>query len=175
MQSLLEVISETNSWYSIEQTLVPFLLRSVGLSMDIQSEDTFVILQSGEYVFLDIPEVQKLGMIFESTPPLPLTLLCYILSSLLEAVYEHCQFVKGYSTSTDVAKFCGHLVWNLCNLTVQMLSQSSEHRSCTTGLLLPSLLKAFTFKSSFEACVQAKKCSISRCGKISAQLYSCWC
>ncbi|XP_074269533.1 uncharacterized protein LOC141592672 [Silene latifolia] len=162
---LLEVICEISSWDVMEQSLVPFLLRSVVLSMDVnQSEHSFIIRRSGEYVFLGIRELKTSDTVSES-PHLPLTLSCYILSSLLEAATEKCQSVKGYSTSTDVfcpEKFGGHLVWNLCNLTIQMLSQSPEHRSCTAGLLLPSLFKAFTFKCTFEVCVQGKRCNISR-------------
>ncbi|KAH9607099.1 hypothetical protein KSS87_005028 [Heliosperma pusillum] len=166
VQSLLEIICETNSWDVMEQSLVPFLLRSVVLSMDVNGcEHSFVIRRSSEYVFLGIRELQTSGTVSESIPLLTLTLSCYILSSLLEAATEKCQSVKGYSTSTNVLcpeKFGGHLVWNLCNLTIQMLSQSSEHRSCTAGLLLPSILKAFTFKCTFEVCVQGKRSNISR-------------
>ncbi|KAK9716282.1 hypothetical protein RND81_06G223200 [Saponaria officinalis] len=166
VQSLLEVISDTNSWDLVEKTLIPFLLKSVALSMDVdQSEDTFIVSWSGESVFLGIRELLELGTVYDIIPPLPLTLLCYILSSLLDAATENCQSVKGYSTSTDVfcaATFGGHLLWNLCNLTIQMFSQSSEHRSCAAGLLLPSLFKTFTFNCSIDVCVQGKTYHISR-------------
>ncbi|KAL9246886.1 hypothetical protein vseg_020367 [Gypsophila vaccaria] len=165
VQSLLDVISDTNSWDLVDKTFVPFLLRSVAISMDVNQSDRFIVRRSGVSVFLGIRELGALGTVYDSIPSLPLTLLCYVLSSLLEAATENSQSVKGYSTSTDVfcaATFGGHLLWNLCNLTLQMFLQSSEHRSCMVGLLLPSLFKAFTLNCSVDVCVEGERCHISR-------------
>lgn len=163
--SLIEVVNETNNWELMEATLVPFLLRSVGLSMDMhQNEDTYVIRWSAQCVFQTSKELHKLATVCENVPVLPLTLSCYILSCLLDAAIENYQAVKG-SLSMNVlyvGKFCGHLLWDLCNLSIRMLSQSLEHRSCAASSLLPSLYKAFASKCSFKVCIQGESYNIYR-------------
>ncbi|XP_021765778.1 uncharacterized protein LOC110730295 isoform X2 [Chenopodium quinoa] len=159
--SVLEVVSETNNWELIEASLVPILLRSVGFSMDMcQNEDKSVIIWSRCSIFQSSGDLQKLVNKSDNAPVLPLTLSCYILSCLLDAAAEKNQDMKGSSIPSET--FCGNLLWDLCNLTIQMLSQSLDHRSCTTSLLLPSIFKAFSSKCSYEVCIQGGNCCISR-------------
>uniref|UniRef100_A0A803L5M7 tRNA/rRNA methyltransferase SpoU type domain-containing protein n=1 Tax=Chenopodium quinoa TaxID=63459 RepID=A0A803L5M7_CHEQI len=163
--SVLEVVSETNNWELIEASLAPILLRSVGFSLDMcQNEDKSVIVWSRCSIFQSSRDLQKSVSICDNAPVLPLTLSCYILSRLLDAAAENYQAVKGSSISGNIQSetFCGNLLWDLCNLTIQMLSQSLDHRSCTTSLLLPSIFKAFSLKCSYEVCIQGESCCISR-------------
>ncbi|KAL2903102.1 putative methyltransferase TARBP1 [Bienertia sinuspersici] len=164
VEYLLEVVKETYNWELLEKTLIPILLRSVGLSMNLdQNEDNSFIIRSRLSVFQS-SRVQEVETICDNVPLLPLTLSCYLLSCLLDAATESYQRVEAGSMPGDVKAeaFCGHLLWDLCKLTIQMLSQSLEHRSCAASLLLPSIFKAFASKCSFEVCVQGESCFISR-------------
>lgn len=152
----------------MEATLVPILLGSVGFSMDIYQNEDKSVSKWSRCSFQSSRDTQKPINICDNAPLLPLTLSCYVLSCLLDAAAENCQAVKRSSISGDIQSetFCGHLLWDLCNLTIQMLSQSLDHRSCTTSLLLPSIFKVFSSKCSFEVCIQGESCYISRCSII---------
>ncbi|XP_021841519.2 uncharacterized protein [Spinacia oleracea] len=164
VESVLEVVIDTNSWELMEATLVPILLGSVGFSMDIYQNEDKSVSKWSRCSFQSSRDTQKPINICDNAPLLPLTLSCYVLSCLLDAAAENCQAVKRSSISGDIQSetFCGHLLWDLCNLTIQMLSQSLDHRSCTTSLLLPSIFKVFSSKCSFEVCIQGESCYISR-------------
>lgn len=132
-----------------------------------QNEDKSVIKWSRWSVFQN-SRVQKLDSICDNVPSLPLTLSCYILSCLLDAAIENYQAVKGSSIlgSVQVEAFFAHLLWDLCKLTIQMLSQSLDHRSCASSLLLPSIFKAFACRCSIEVCIQGETYYMSRCSII---------
>ncbi|CAO2837876.1 unnamed protein product [Amaranthus hypochondriacus] len=166
VECFLQVARETNNWELIETTLVPVLLRSVSLSMERnQNEEKSIIEWSRKFVFHRSRESLNSDSAFDFIPFLSLTLSSYILSCLLDAATEMYQTEKGPFISGNVFQaetFCGHLLWDLCNLTIQMLSQTLDHRSCTVSLLLPSIFKAFASKCSFEVCIQGENYCISR-------------
>lgn len=134
-----------------------------------QNEEKSIIEWSRKFVFHRSRESLNSDSAFDFIPFLSLTLSSYILSCLLDAATEMYQTEKGPFISGNVFQaetFCGHLLWDLCNLTIQMLSQTLDHRSCTVSLLLPSIFKAFASKCSFEVCIQGENYCISRCNII---------
>ncbi|KAK9275857.1 hypothetical protein L1049_023130 [Liquidambar formosana] len=170
---LFDVVIETNTWGVMEATLVPFFLKSVGLSMNMLHNDELAIYEWSRYsVFQGLnnrkndSEIDK-----QSTVSLsgyfPLSISCHILALILDAALRshepvstsESMLANGYCYAE---KFAGNLLWDLCNMTVRLLLQSLEHRSCTIGILLPSTLKAFVSHRSFEISVHGQKYIISR-------------
>lgn len=92
---------------------------------------------------------------------------CYMLTLILELVLGTLQSVGPTSKSNvadrDCAKmFAANLVWDLFNLTIEMLLQSLEHRSSAISFLLPSIFQAFDCHSAFEVSINGQKYVLSR-------------
>ncbi|KAL8152196.1 hypothetical protein V2J09_009956 [Rumex salicifolius] len=156
-ESLFELFTINNNWEVIEDTLVPFLLRSVATSMDLHPIDDTTIIKWSKYL---------VSSDLESTV-LPLSISCHILSSLLGASMHADQAVRSTSADSFAGEYCTEkLCWtllsDLCDMTIRMLLHSSEHRSCAVGLLFPTVLDAFASKCSFKIPVHGDACGISR-------------
>ncbi|GAB4834643.1 hypothetical protein Ancab_032906 [Ancistrocladus abbreviatus] len=172
MEYFCEVVIETNSWGIVEATLAPFLLKSVGLSMHmLQNKDTAIIewnthsdVHGLEHQLLELGITSKSR--FPVSGSFPLTISCHILVSLLDAALQkkHAggSTLAGFlANGHDGDQFPEHLLWDLCDMTIQMLLYSLEHRSCAVGLLLPAIFEAFS-NQSFEVSVCGGRHCISR-------------
>lgn len=168
-ESFVDVVIKTNSWGVLEETLVPFLIRSVGLSMGmLQNEESAIYQWTGSSVSqVSIQQRNYSDMIEESMFPLSLPISCHILTSILDAALQ--SHPEAPTTNLILANECcyaenfaGHLLWDLCNISVQLLSQSWEHRSCTISFLLPLIFKAFVSHKTFEISAHGKTYVLSR-------------
>ncbi|CAH9086609.1 unnamed protein product [Cuscuta europaea] len=182
--SLFRVVIATNSWGIIESTIVPFLLRSIGLSMGVlQSKELAVyrwnfhtdnlgglcsVLQSIQDASCKVKKAEMSYITFQSEPNyIPLHTSCYILTQILEVVLETLQAV-GVTSELKVGDgfclkvFAANLVWDLSSLAIEMLLQSMEHRSSAISILLPSIFRAFDCHFAFEVSVLGKAHLLSR-------------
>ncbi|KAI3821527.1 hypothetical protein L1987_09095 [Smallanthus sonchifolius] len=125
--SFLDVVMETNAWGVVEETVVPYLVKSVGLSMGIHENEP--------------PHIPA----FDS---FPLFMGCHILASILDASLKGKHVSESTSGPILANGGCnlhistGNMVWDICKVTLQMLSHSPEHRSCAIAALLPQLFKS---------------------------------
>lgn len=163
---------ETHTWVVLEEILVPIVLRSVGLSMETpHNEDSYFYEWSSglwPHVSYDLltnsPLDKELSLSFSSCFTLPTS--CQVLSAILEAALQRRQtamlskLVEENGCFAD--NFVKKLMWELCNMTEQMLLYSPEHRSCAVGFLLPIMLKAFASNSSFRVTISGQEHALSR-------------
>ncbi|XP_019190926.1 PREDICTED: uncharacterized protein LOC109185383 isoform X1 [Ipomoea nil] len=178
------VVIETNSWEIVGSTIVPFLLRSIGLSMGmLQSKELSVYkwnvhidnlggqdpgLQSTQDASFKLRNAEMNNNTFLSESNyFQLPTSCYMLTLMLELVLGTLQSVGPTSklnvADRDCAKmFAANLVWDLFNLTIEMLLQSLEHRSSAISFLLPSIFQAFDCHSAFEVSINGQKYVLSR-------------
>ncbi|GAB2273234.1 hypothetical protein Dimus_008034 [Dionaea muscipula] len=173
MESFNKLLVETNSWRVIEATLAPFLLKSVGLSLDIK-QDKFTGADEGG----SESDIQGFGCqtcevdvhqnnILLPPRPLSLTVSCRILTNLLEASLQSGHKVGSTSQNfsaneLSAVQFWQNLFRDMCDKTIQMLSQSLDHRSCAVSLVLPTIFKAFSSQPFFEVPVCGETLKISR-------------
>ncbi|GAV91703.1 hypothetical protein CFOL_v3_35093, partial [Cephalotus follicularis] len=172
-ESFFDVVTRTNTWGVLEETLVPYFLRSVGLSVGmLQNDDSDIIqwsscsvLQGTNHLINDTHKDTAYMLSLSETFPLPMS--CHMLTSILDAALLSLQVapttdsILTYGCS-HVGKFAANLLSDLCNMTERLLSQSLEHRSCTIGFLLPIIFKAFLFHCSLEILFPGEKLVITR-------------
>ncbi|KAF8027338.1 hypothetical protein BT93_E0286 [Corymbia citriodora subsp. variegata] len=168
--SFFEVVSEANAWKVVEVTLVPFLLRSIGLSIGMSQKAgshgvewrTCSIHDDCNVTNSVIEDEKKLSYFGSLTLPLS----CHILAQLLNAALQNAQAsVKSEMMLENVCheeKFTSALLRDLCNVAEQLLLLSSEHRSCVILLLLPMIFKAFVTYSCLKISVHGEICVLSR-------------
>ncbi|KAJ6342279.1 hypothetical protein OIU77_023429 [Salix suchowensis] len=172
-ESLFCVISTTQSWGVLEANLVPFFLRSAGLSMGMfQNEESDAFEWGHCSIYHGLSDLENdFDMDKESMLSLsgsfPLPISCHILTLILDAALQSFQAVSS-TKSTLANGFCyteklfSNLLSDLCNMSERLLSQSLEHRSCTIGFLLPIIFKAFGSHCSLEITVRGKMFILSR-------------
>ncbi|KAM7273825.1 hypothetical protein ACFE04_028489 [Oxalis oulophora] len=163
-ESFFDVVTKTNTWGHLEITLVPHLLKSVGLSLGmIQNEGSDLIQWEKNSAFggsnytLEHKEKENYDML-SIAEPFPLSMSCHILTSILGYALQ-CLQAKS---SVEAEIFAANLLWDLCNMTERLFSRSVEHRSCTIGSLFPIIFKTFAFRYSWEVSVNGKKMTLSR-------------
>ncbi|KAK6146394.1 hypothetical protein DH2020_020263 [Rehmannia glutinosa] len=171
----LDVVTETDSWEVLEATMVPLVLRSIGLSMGIsQSEELAIYKWSENSLFKGFMDTEMVVKSFDFHDKLteeyisedisvshsydfPLSISCNVLILTLNAALQHKHegVVPGppSENGSSAEVFAGNMLWDLSNLTLQMLSQSLEHRSSAIRFLLPFILKAFAHDYRFKVAV----------------------
>ncbi|KAJ4957121.1 hypothetical protein NE237_013904 [Protea cynaroides] len=169
VEPFFDVVMETNSWGPIEASLVPSSLRSVGLFMGMcQNEESAIHQWNTDSIIQGPSELMDLDSEKEFMPSLPFPISCHILTSLLYASLR--SFQSERSTLEPMAgsacyfaeNFAANLLWDLCEMTTQVLSQCSERRSSLIRLLLPSIFKAFVSHGSFKISVNGQTHILSR-------------
>ncbi|KAK1407772.1 hypothetical protein QVD17_39399 [Tagetes erecta] len=128
--SFLDVVMETNALGVVEETVVPYFMKTVSLSMGI--------LQN------QIPQ-----------DSFPFFTACHILASILDASVKGKHVSKSTSGSVLANGFTGNLVKDICDVTLQMLSHSPGHRSCAITVFLPQLFE--TICDALEISVHGQK------------------
>ncbi|XP_010274499.1 PREDICTED: uncharacterized protein LOC104609816 isoform X2 [Nelumbo nucifera] len=170
---LFAIVVETNTWGVLEATLVPICLMSIGHSLGmLQNEDSTIFQWDMQSIILESTDklsylnIEK-ELLLSHFGSLPLPVSCHILTSLLFSALRSHQAV--HNTSEPVVangccagNFAGKLLWHLCDMSIQILLQSSEHRFCAIHLLLPFVFRAFVSHSHFEIAVHGKKHVLSR-------------
>lgn len=167
--SFFDLVIETSSWGVVEATIVPYLLRLVGLSIGMpQSEELAIYKWSMQLVENHDDTLADLDMCEDSMPSqsksLPLPMACYLLTSLLDAAMHCNDATSGLLLANGHCAqiFAVNLLWDLCNITVRMLSHSSEHRSCAINFFLPFIFKAYISDCAFEISVRGQSHMLSR-------------
>ncbi|KAK3428925.1 hypothetical protein EUGRSUZ_E00353 [Eucalyptus grandis] len=168
--SFFEVVTEANAWRVVEVTLVPFLLRSISLSIGMSQKPrshgvewrTCSIPDDYNVTNSVIEDEKKLSCSGSLTLPLS----CHILAQLLNAALQNAQASKKSEMKLEnechEEKFTSALLYNLCNVAEQLLLLSSEHRSCVILLLLPIIFKAFLTYSCLKISVHGETNVLSR-------------
>ncbi|KAF2543257.1 hypothetical protein F2Q68_00029347 [Brassica cretica] len=157
IQSFFDVVVETSALGILRVSLVPFLLRSVGVSMGMLQHEESDFIRWGELLLggsLDINDKDEnyVGSLSES---FPIPLSCHLLNLILNAAFQSRQ------EAPEAEDFAAGLLWDLCNTTERLLSQSVEHRSCAVSFLLPAIFKAL---SSLKISLQGNVYILSRNG-----------
>ncbi|PPR83318.1 hypothetical protein GOBAR_AA37391 [Gossypium barbadense] len=174
--SFFDVVQSIHAWEVLEENLVPFSLRSIGLSAGIiQNGDlqgTGLDRSSLFHVSSDLIEkfIENLHVGKDCKLSIsgyfPLPVSCHVLSITLDAALRNFQAAPVTGSVSEnvssVESFTANLLWNLCNATERLLLQGSESRSCTIGFLLPVIFKAFVSQSSFEISVHRQIHKLSR-------------
>ena len=149
--------------------MVPILIRSVGLSMGMLENEESAVYQWTECSIsgVSIQQGNYSDMMEESMFSLSLPISCHILISILDAALQNYPEAPTSKLILEnehchAEKFAGHLLWDLCNISVQLLSQSWDHRSCAINFLLPLIFKAFLSYKTFEISVHEKTYVLSR-------------
>ncbi|XAR70547.1 tRNA (guanosine(18)-2'-O)-methyltransferase [Bertholletia excelsa] len=176
--SFFDVVIETNMWDVVEGTMVPFFLRSIGLSMGmLQSEELAIYSWNSCLVFRGTGYLFTDSDVNQNSLPFPLHISCHILTLMLNFSVQSQTAIKNASKS-DLAdsccaeKFAKNLMWDLCNLIVQMLLQSMEHRSCAIKFLLPHIFQIFVTQCAFEISVRGQMYVLSR-GLCFKKIWTC--
>lgn len=140
---------ETNAWAALEETMVPYFIKSLRLTMGTHEN---------KQPKPQIPELTTFGSF-------PLFMTCHILASILDASVKGKHDLESTSGSVlangcDLHAFTGNLISDICNVTLQMLSHSPEHRSCAITIFLPRLFESVY--SAFQISVRGEKLILFR-------------
>lgn len=153
--------------------MVPLLLRSVGLSMGMVQNEQFAIYKWSENSIFkgsmdkevspksceDFHDTLTEKYISEdllacNSYDFPLSISCNILTLTLDAAlrdkYEGVVPGSTLANGSLAITFAGNVLWDLSSLTLQMLSETSEHRSSAIRFLLPFIFKAFAHEYTFK-------------------------
>ncbi|CAI0417745.1 unnamed protein product [Linum tenue] len=159
-ESFFSAVSATNSWTMLETTLVPFLLRSVGLSMGMQQHAESFVFKWGSSSAFQSGDDMKDGLHHDKDFVLssqfgyvPLPVSCYVLTLVLDTTIRSFLMLPLERATPGCCygkRLSGILLWDLCCLNEQLLLHSPDLRSCTIAFLLPNICKAFTPGVSFE-------------------------
>ncbi|XP_052209740.1 uncharacterized protein LOC127813058 isoform X2 [Diospyros lotus] len=171
--SFYRVVMELGAWEIVETTMVPFFLRLVGLSLGMRQNEELAIyrwsrcsvFQGIGYLPID-SELNRDCMMLQSEL-FPLHISCRILTSILDSAIESQCAVGSTSKSSSANSNCAekltkNLLWDLYNMTIRMLMQSTAHRSCAIKLLLPNIFKSFLSRHAFEISVCGQTYILSR-------------
>ncbi|KAK4338184.1 hypothetical protein RND71_042671 [Anisodus tanguticus] len=173
------VVADTNSWGVVEVTIIPFLLRLVRLSMgEIQSKelDAYNLCLTsknsedrhlGPQCTLDLRAKLRDNEIYDDPIYFPLHISCHILTLILDASQQSLHTVRSVSGLDFIDgccrdKFSAKLLWDLCDITIQMLPQSLEYRSSAITFFLPSIFRALDSRSAFEVSIYGQNYVLSR-------------
>lgn len=138
-----EAILHRKSWKLMEETLVLFCLRSIGIYIGMtQSEEDFVFHWKRE------SPICYREYELDDSISVPLPVACHILVSLLDTSLQANSSWKV--NGNDDIGFSLKLIWDLSCLVIHMLSQCTEHRSCAIRYLLPAIFKALTYIYNFN-------------------------
>lgn len=138
-----------------------FLLRSVGhfLGMFRIEESGNLMSLSPTDLLIDL-RMDKEDMSFSSCPLL-LPVSCHILTLILDAALLKSQEVVT-NQCFDSQNVAGKLIYGICSMAEQMLSQSREHRSSVIHFLLPIIFKGFVSHNYFQVSLHGKMFTVSR-------------
>ncbi|KAI3973692.1 hypothetical protein MKX01_031112 [Papaver californicum] len=171
---LCGVVIESSSWTVIEVTLVPSCFMSIRLSTTMLENGESVVNERNTDSSFEGSDgkLSHSDVLTEHMPAPPVSLskasACHILTSLLTASLRSNQpkttsIVEPVSENGCYAEnFAIKLHSDLCDMTVRMLSQTPEHRSCAIRFLLPFIFMAFTSICSVKISEHGQKPTDSR-------------
>ncbi|XP_031502513.1 uncharacterized protein LOC116265767 isoform X2 [Nymphaea colorata] len=145
MELLCNNASAGNNWRVVMATLTPYCLSSLKLSLesiklaDWDWSDHSIATEN------DLDKQQH--HIKSSSGYLPIPIACHALSSMLAAATNCCQLdvisetLKLAHNSPEIIS--KQMLLILSNMTIEMLSQDSDMRSCAIRVLFPAILEAY--------------------------------
>ncbi|XP_039141325.1 uncharacterized protein LOC120278662 [Dioscorea cayenensis subsp. rotundata] len=156
-----DVVLKTHSWELIGTILVPFCLGSLVKNLGLICNEELTICR---WSIEDGFEQKPTGITRGS---LPLLISCRILISLLNSALEseretHSSERKIVDGFGDSGRFSHNLLWDLSNMVIEILTQSTEHRSCVIRLILPHILRSFCDFALVMVMVNGSACTLSR-------------
>ncbi|CAH2078761.1 unnamed protein product [Thlaspi arvense] len=160
VQSFFDVVIETSVLDTLGVSLVPFLMRSVSVSMGILRHEESDFVKWGDLLLSDSLSSTNMdeNYIVSLSGSFPIPLSCHLLNLILSAAFQ------SHQAEPKVGSFAAGVLWDLCNTTERLLSQSVEHRSCAVSFLLPAILKAFSSQSSLKISHHGNTYILSRNG-----------
>ncbi|XP_010439980.1 PREDICTED: uncharacterized protein LOC104723330 isoform X2 [Camelina sativa] len=160
VQSFFDVVIETSVLDILGVSLVPFLMRSAGVSMGMLQHEESDFIKWGELLLCDSLNTVNMdeNYIANLSGSFPIPLSCHLLNLILNAAFQ------SHQAAPEVESFAAGMLWDLCNTTERLLSQSVEHRSCAVSFLLPAVFKAFSSQSSLKISRQGNMYILSRNG-----------
>lgn len=158
---LCDVISKMQSWALVGATLVPFCLRSVGLSVAMLHCEELITYQWNSEGIID-QEFE--GM---SSGLLVLPIACCILKSLLDMALRRWREIrslepKSVDACNSLNNFVHNVTWDLSKMALGMLMQGPEYRSCSIRLLLPPVFSSLNELCSVMVSVHGSQYTLSR-------------
>ncbi|KAJ0961816.1 hypothetical protein J5N97_029644 [Dioscorea zingiberensis] len=158
---LCDVVSKTQSWELIGTILVPFCLKSIGRNLALAYNGELAIFHWGS------EDTFEQNLIRVTPESLPLLISCRILISLLNSALGsdneiHSSERKAVDGFGDSAHFGHNLLWDLSNMVIEMLTQSTEHRSCAIRLILPHILGSLSDLALVRVMVHGYALKLSR-------------
>ncbi|XP_020874905.1 uncharacterized protein LOC9306167 isoform X1 [Arabidopsis lyrata subsp. lyrata] len=157
VESFFDVVIETSV---LGVSLVPFLLRSIGVSMGMLQHEESDFIKWGDLLLRDSLNTTNMdeNYIANLSESFPIPLSCHLLNLILNAAFQSRQ------AAPEMESFAAGMLWDLCNMTERLLSQSLKHRSCAVSFLLPAIFKAFSSQSSLKILHQENMYILSRNG-----------
>ncbi|CAN8324989.1 unnamed protein product [Cochlearia groenlandica] len=158
VQLFFDVVTETSVLDMLGVSLVPFLLRSVGVSMGMLRHEESDFVKWGELLLRDSLNTVDMDETYIETlsGSFPIPLSCHLLNLILNAAFER------HQEATKLDNFAAGMLWDLCNTAERLLSQSVEHRSCAVSFILPAIFKAFSTQTSMKISLQGNMYILSR-------------
>ncbi|XP_023635654.1 uncharacterized protein LOC17880577 isoform X1 [Capsella rubella] len=160
VQLFFDVVIETSVLDKLGVSLVPFLMRSVGVSMGMLQHEESDFIKWGELLLCDSLDTISMdeNYIANLSGLFPIPLSCHLLNLILNAAFQ------SHQAAQEVESFAAGMLWDLCNTTERLLSQSVEHRSCAVSFLIPAIFKAFSSQCSLKMSRQGNMYILSRNG-----------
>ncbi|KDP39960.1 hypothetical protein JCGZ_03491 [Jatropha curcas] len=173
VESFFNAVTVTDSWGVLEATLVPFFLRSAGLSVGMSQNEESDIFEWDQYSVLQGLDgmIDNLNLdkefILSLSGSFPLSISCHVLTLILDSALQSFQAASTTESMLEndscyADQLFSKLLWDLCNMSERLFSRSLEHRSCAISFLLPVLFKSFVSHHSLEISVDGRACVLSR-------------
>ncbi|KAH9305250.1 hypothetical protein KI387_009654, partial [Taxus chinensis] len=168
-EALAEIARERHTWGEMELILLPYCIKSVTSCVAFEPQDHLSSnLQAYAYPSITslIGDMKALNLSEEHLELvdgiLPLSVASQLLATLMMAALKVLSSNGvgvlpkdgNESRNSDVENFSSHMVSDLLDATLDMLSESSDCkvRHCAMTMLLPCLLRTVDMLASFEAC-----------------------
>ncbi|XP_044477036.1 uncharacterized protein LOC123204445 isoform X2 [Mangifera indica] len=171
-ESFFDVVTKTDSWGVLEESLVPCLVSSVALHLGMLKHKGSDVNEWGScLLFLCLKDqIRASGAdkeyMLSLCRPISLSTACHILALILDAALGSLQAAQNTESILEngcyAEKFAVNMLWILCSMTEQLLLQSLEHRSCAISFFIPIILKAFDSQRSFKITVLGHTHILSR-------------
>eukprot|EP00268_Persea_americana_P031712 TRINITY_DN3099_c0_g1_i2.p1 TRINITY_DN3099_c0_g1~~TRINITY_DN3099_c0_g1_i2.p1 ORF type:complete len:1865 (+),score=313.63 TRINITY_DN3099_c0_g1_i2:84-5678(+) len=183
---LCGIVIENHAWEVMEVTLVPSSLRATGISIGLIQNEELAIYQWSRHSLIQVANGKisdsnvDQDVVLLSCESIPLSSMIHILTSLLVAAIKSFQAVESTDTvqlkkvggHVSPEKFARHVLWDLSNMAICMLSQSSEHRSMAIRFIFPFVFTALHELSSFEVSVHGSTYVFCR-GQFFRKIWEC--
>ncbi|XP_031391362.1 uncharacterized protein LOC116203654 isoform X2 [Punica granatum] len=139
-ESFFDVVGDTNAWRIVEVTLVPFLLRSIGMSIGMVCNSQLDVFEWGSFTgqsrsFMNCPVIENTEMVSSSGSVLVPT-SCHILAQILDAVLESEKLGPGSDKMFKNGKLFTEKIWKCCKTLFSLGNVERRDAYCVLSLCL---------------------------------------